>query len=87
MGMAQEPPNRARVESSPARGEEDGVVRAHRELRSTGLEIAREPQRGLLSERNDALLSTLAAYVHDLALEVDVREIERDGLLAPEAAE
>ena len=82
MGMAEEPPDRARVEPAPSCGEEDGVVRARRELRPTGPEIARELQRSLLSERDDTLLPALAAHVHDLTLEVDVPEVERDCLLA-----
>src|SRR5262245_20019685 len=82
MGMAQQPPNRARVQPAPACGQENGVVRARRELRPTGPEVARELQRGLLSERDDSLLSALAAHVDDLALEVDIREVERHGLLA-----
>ena len=44
-------------------------------------EVAREMERGLLAERHDALLAALSADVHDLAVEVDVAEVERDGLL------
>src|SRR6187431_892733 len=85
MGVAQEPPNGAGVEAATAHGEEDGVIRAGAELRSAELEVARELERGLLSEWDDALLPSLAAHVHDLALEVDVPEVERDGLLAPQS--
>ena len=41
-------------------------------------------ERRLLAERDDALLAALAAHVHDLAVEVDVAEVERDGLGAAE---
>ena len=84
VGVTQEPPNGTRVEAATARGEEDGVIRVGRELRSAELEVAREPERGFLSERDDALLPSLAAHVHDLALEVDVSEVECYGLLAPQ---
>ena len=83
--MAQQPPDRARVETTTARGQEDGVIRAGCKLRPPGLEVARELERGLLAERDHAFLSSLAAHVHDLAVEVDVREVERDGLLAPQS--
>ena len=42
-------------------------------------------ERRLLAERDDALLAALSADVHHLAVEVDVAEVERDGLGAPEA--
>ena len=41
-------------------------------------------ERRLLAERDDALLAALSAHVHDLAVEVDVAEVERDGLGASE---
>ena len=41
--------------------------------------------RGLLAEREDALLPALAAHVQGLAVEVDICEIESDGLGASQA--
>ena len=41
---------------------------------------AREVHCGLLAERHDPLLAALAAHVDGLAVEVDVAEVERDGL-------
>ena len=44
-------------------------------------QVAGEPERRLLAERDDALLAALAAAdVHELLLEVDVAEVEADGL-------
>ena len=37
-------------------------------------------QRGLLAERDDAFLAALSAHVDELAVEVDVSEVERDRL-------
>src|SRR5262245_29684700 len=82
--VPKEPANGARVEPTSARGEEDGVVRTCGQLGPPGLEVAREVKRGLLAERHDALLASLASHVHDLAVEVDVSEVERHGLLAPQ---
>ena len=84
MRVPQEPANRARVEAAAAHGEEDRVVRAGRELGSPELEVTRDVECGLLAERHDTLLAALAAHVHDLAVEVDVSEVERDGLGAAE---
>jgi len=76
MRMAKQPSHRARVETPAARGDEEGVVRAGRERRSSRLQVARELERGLLAEGDDALLASLAADVHHLAVEVDVAEAE-----------
>ena len=84
MRMAKQPSHRARVETPAAHGQEEGVVRAGRERRPSRLQVARELERRLLAERDDALLAALAADVHDLAVEVDVAEVERDRLLAPQ---
>src|SRR4051812_45459204 len=44
-------------------------------------QIAGEPERRLLAERHNALFAALAAAdVHELLLEVDVAEVEADGL-------
>ena len=49
-------------------------------------QVAREPVGRLLAERDDAILAALAvADVDELLLEVDVGEIERDRLRAPQA--
>ncbi len=65
------------------RADRKSVVRAGRERRPSRLQVARELECGLLAEGDDALLASLAADVHDLAVEVDVDEVERHRLLAP----
>ncbi len=47
--------------------------------------VAREPERGLLAQRDGALLPALAAYVHELLFKVDVGEVEVDRLAAAQA--
>ena len=84
--VGEEPPQRARVEPPAARGEEEGVARAARQLRPTVAEVAAEDVRCLLAERHDPFLAALAVDMHGLALEVDVREVEPDRLGAPQAA-
>src|SRR5437764_14623425 len=76
----------ARVEPPAAGGEEERVVRAGRELGPRVAEVAGEPVLRFLAEWDDAILVAFAmADVHELLLEVDVAEIEADGLGAPEA--
>ena len=84
MRMAKQPSHRARVETPAAHGQEEGVVCAGRQRRSSRLQVARELERGLLAEGHDALFTSLSADVHQLPIEVDVDEIERDRLLAPQ---
>jgi len=50
------------------------------------MQPAAEPPGGLLAERDEALLAALPADVHVLAVEVDVREVEPDGLGGAKAA-
>ena len=70
----------------PRAGEEERVVRAAGELGPRVAEVAREPVRRLLAERDDALFAALAvADVDELLLEVDVSEVEADGFGAAEA--
>ncbi len=78
--MADEPPDRARIEPPAARGEEKCVHRAAREHGPTLPEVAGEVVRGLLPEWDDTLLAALATDVQCLALEVDVGEVEPHGL-------
>ena len=85
VGVGDEPAERARVETAAARGEEERVLRAAGELRARVAQVAREPERGLLAERDGALLPALAAHVHELLLEVDVGEVEVDRLAAAQA--
>src|SRR4051812_3135469 len=67
------------IETSPARGDEQRVLRAARELGSCVAEVARDEQRRFFAERNDAVLAALAfAHVYALLLEVDVAEVEAD---------
>ena len=76
-----EPAQCARVEPPAAGGEEERVLRAARELGPAVAQIAREPVRRLLPERDDAVLRALAAPdAHELLLEVDVAEVEADRL-------
>ena len=79
MWVAEEAADGARVEAASPDREEDGVVRSDCEA---GLpsEVARDVERGLLAERNDAFLAALSPHVDELAVEVDVPEVERDRL-------
>ena len=43
-------------------------------------DVERDPVRGLLAERHDALLVALAVHAHELLLEVDVGEVEEHRL-------
>src|SRR6266516_7123330 len=83
--MREEASQRRRVEPAAARRHEERVLRITHELRARLVQIACELQRGLLAERHDALLAALAADVKLLLLEVDVREVEIDGLAASQA--
>jgi hypothetical protein len=75
---------RARVEATAARREEERVVGSLRQLGPRVAEVAREPVLRLLAERDDAVLATFApADVDELLLEVDVAEVEGDCLGAP----
>src|SRR3954469_7088318 len=68
-----------RVEASPARGDEQRVLGAARELGSCVAEVARDEQCRLFAERDDAVLAAFAfAHVYALLLEVDVAEVEAD---------
>ena len=73
------------VSSRPARGDEERVLGAADELRSRLADVAGEPVRGLLAERDDALLAALAADVDGLLLVVDVHEVEPNGFAAPQS--
>ena len=80
MRVGDDPAQRARVEAASASGEEERIVRSSRQLRPSLPQIAPEPERRLLAERDDALLASLgAADVHELLLEVDVSEVETHG--------
>jgi hypothetical protein len=81
--MSEESADGARVEATSAHRQEHRVVRSRRERRSAELEVPRDVERRLLPEWDDALLTALASHMHDLAVEVDVTEIEGDGLGAP----
>src|SRR5215472_2488419 len=86
MWVGDDPAQCARVEALAPRGEEEGVVRTARESRPRLAQVAAEPERRLLAERHDPLLPALAAAdEHELLLEVDVPEVETDGLGAAEA--
>src|SRR5436190_16204426 len=80
-----QPPQRAGVEPSAPRGQEQRVLGAAREFRPRLMEVARQPVRSLLTQRHGPLLPALAVDVDELLFEVDVSEIEIDRLAAPEA--
>src|SRR2546421_6219798 len=80
-----QPPERARVEPTPARGEEKRVHRAARQLRPRVAEVDRPAVGGLLAQRHDPLLVALAPDAEELLLEVDVDQVEVDGLLRAQA--
>src|SRR5258708_33087537 len=83
--MRRDAPQRARVEPPAARGDKERVLGAAHELRPCVAQIDTHRPRGFLTERDDALLAALAAHVDELLLEVDIGEVETDGLRAPQA--
>ena len=85
MRVGERAAERRRIQPPAAGREEQRVLRAARELRARVAEVAGEPVRRLLAERHRPLLAALAADVHLLLLEVDVGEIQADGLGAAEA--
>src|SRR5215470_3195883 len=85
VGVRQQASQRAGVESSASRGQEERVLGASGELRACLVQVAGEPVRRLLTERYRAFLVALAVDAHELLLEVDVSEIEIDGLAAAQA--
>src|SRR5207247_8235505 len=70
---------------SAARGEEQSILGAAGQLRPSVLQIEPNPVRRFFAERDDALLVALAPDANCLLLEVDVSEIEVDGLAAAQA--
>jgi aminopeptidase len=83
--MRSDPSEGARVEATAVRREEERVLSTPGELWPCVVEVPRGPPRGLLSERDDALLAALAAHADVLLLEVDVGQVESDGLGASKA--
>ena len=73
------------VEAPAARRHEECVLGTAHELRTRLPQVAREPVRGFFAERNDSLLAALPEDPHLLLLEIDVREVELDGLPAAQA--
>ncbi len=84
--MGQDAPQRRRVEAPAAHGQEQRIVRAARQSRACIAQVPSDPPGGLLAERHDALLAAFAPHVDVLLLEVDVLEVEADGLGAPQSA-
>jgi len=78
--MAQEPTHGARLESPSADGQEHRFGCAADQTGSALPQVASQMVCGLLAERENAVLAALAVNVHDLALEVDVAEVEHHGL-------
>ena len=83
--VGEEAPNRARVQASAARRKEESVLGAACELGSRLLQVAAKPVSSFFPEWHDALLAALAPDVNGLLLEVDVAQVEVDGLLAAQA--
>src|ERR671915_1637713 len=81
--VGEDPPERARVEPSSARRQEERVLGAARERRPRLAEVATDPVRGLLAEWDEALLAALAEHSDVLLLPVHVGEAEADRLGAP----
>ena len=86
MRIWQEPTQRGRVERVAARREKERVRRAVRQGRPAALEVETKAVRGLLAERNSALLSPLAAHVDQLLLEVDVPQLEINDFLRAQSS-
>src|SRR5690348_15115373 len=84
VGVGEQSPQGARVEAAPTHGQEERVLGASRQVGTCLVQVSGQPVRGLLSQRNQALFAALAAYVHQLLLEVDVPEIKVDSLAATE---
>ncbi len=82
--VGQEAAQRRRVQRPPAHGEEERIHRAPGELRPPVLQVAAQAVGGLLAERDDPFLAALPADVDQFLLEVDVGELEVDGLLRAE---
>src|SRR5438034_10630414 len=82
MRMREDASHRRGVEPPTSRRDEQRILGAARELRSPVLQVARDAERRLFAERDDALLAALSADPHLLLVEVDVAKIERDGFLA-----
>ena len=83
--MGDEPAKRAGVEPAAARGEEEARSRRRARAGAGLTEVAREPEGGLLAQRDGALLAALPAHAHALLVEVDVGEIQVDRLAAAQA--
>ena len=87
VGVGQQLAEGRGLERLPARGEEERVERAPRQVRAPIFQIAPQVVGRLFSQGNDPFLAALAVHVDDLLLEVDVRELQVDGLLRPDPAE
>ena len=83
MWVRSDPAQRARVQPSATRRHEEGILGSAHELRTRIAEVTREPPGRLLAQRDDPLLAALAAHADVLLLEVDIPEVEADGLRAP----
>ena len=68
----------------PRRGEEEGVLGTLCQRGTAVAQVAADVMRSVLAKRHGALLPALSADVDRFALEVDVGQVERHGLGAPE---
>src|SRR5919197_2175133 len=73
--MGEDPAQGRRIESTPARRDEHGVLCATYQRRPRLVQVAREHVRCFLAERNDPFLSALSSNVELLPFEVDIREV------------
>src|SRR4051812_3403448 len=79
--MGDEPPQRRGVEPLPTRRQEERVACPRSQFRPRVAEVPRDPRSRFLAERHDAILRTFSvAHMDEFLLEVDVAEVEADGL-------
>ena len=83
--IGEEPPERRGLEGTTSGGEEQCVDRTAGEVGAAMLEVQTEAESCLLTQRDGALLASLASNQQGLLLEVDVSELEVDGLLRSQA--
>jgi hypothetical protein len=80
--MGKDAAKRRGVQAPTACREEHGVLRTACELGASLVQIPREDMRRLFAQRDDPLFPTFATDMELLAVEVDVCELEPDGLRA-----
>ena len=81
--VGEDPPQRRGVEATAARREKQRVLRPGGQPRARVVEVLGHELAGLLTERNDPFLASLAAHVELLSVEVHIGEIEPDQIHTP----